>query len=69
MRTRDRIVVHQAGHVAAICTPERVFLSRAIGAMPDRHPDRRLVLAQCLIAGAALGDDRGVSSDDATTDR
>jgi hypothetical protein len=48
------ISVELVGFAVAVCTPERVFFSPGIEALPDAHPDRVFVAAKCLIAGAIL---------------
>jgi hypothetical protein len=59
------ITVMHADHVAALCTPDRVYLVPALEAMPRHHPDRIHVEAKCLVAGAVLRGDAPGPYDDA----
>jgi hypothetical protein len=62
------ITVMQADHVAALCTPDRVYLCPALKAAPTAHPDRIHVEAKCLVAGAILRSEIDGPYDDAEAD-
>lgn len=67
--TPTTITVLHADHVAALCTPERVFLADGVEAMPAGHPDRVFVEAKCLVARAYLEGDVDGPYDDQECDR